>query len=120
MTPWLGQVENYGRPVSGDGGIISTVDDLATFFQTLLAGRLLPPPQLAAMTRTVASPFPGVRSGLGIFRTQKTCGYAWGHGGDLSYSVNVVVARDGSKAVITAQNNPTLGDDRSAERMYCS
>jgi len=120
MTPWLGQVENFGRPVSGDGGIISTVDDLATFFRALLAGGLLPPAQLAAMTRTVASPIPEVRSGLGIFRTKKACGYAWGHCGDLSYSVNVVVARDGSKAVITAQNNPTLGDDSSAERMYCS
>jgi hypothetical protein len=31
MTPWLGPVESFGRPVSGDGGIISTVEDLATF-----------------------------------------------------------------------------------------
>src|SRR4029078_3511842 len=39
MTPWLGQVESFGRPVSGDGGIISTVDDLATFFRALLGGK---------------------------------------------------------------------------------
>jgi len=34
--------------------------------------------------------------------------------------VNVVVAGDGSKAVITAQNNPGLGDDDVPERPYCS
>jgi D-alanyl-D-alanine carboxypeptidase len=119
MTPWLGAPENSGRPVSGDGGIISTVDDLAAFFRALLAGRLLPPEQLSEMTRTIPSPSPDLRFGLGIFRKHVSCGYAWGHGGDLSYSVNVAVARDGSKAVITAQNNPTLGDG-VAERLYCS
>jgi D-alanyl-D-alanine carboxypeptidase len=120
MTPWLGQEEIFGRPVSGDGGIISTVDDLATFFRALLRGELLPPAQLSAMTRTIASPFPGVRFGLGIARNHFSCGYAWGHGGDLSYTVNVAVARDGSKAVITAQNNPAISDDGVPERLYCS
>jgi D-alanyl-D-alanine carboxypeptidase len=120
MTPWLGPVESFGRPVSGDGGIISNVEDLATFFRALLGGKLLPQEQLAEMTRTIPSGFPGVRSGLGIFRKRFSCGYGWGHGGDLSYSVNVAVARDGSKAGITAQNNPALGDDIMPERLYCT
>jgi hypothetical protein len=34
--------------------------------------------------------------------------------------VNVVVAGDGSKAVITAQNNPTIDEDDVPERLYCS
>ena len=38
MTPWLGPVESFGRPVSGDGGIISTVEDLATFSARSSAG----------------------------------------------------------------------------------
>jgi D-alanyl-D-alanine carboxypeptidase len=121
MSPWLGVPGAFGRPVSGDGGIISTVDDLATFFRALLGGKLLPQEQLAEMTRTIASPDPDVGFGLGIFRKRFSCGYTWGHGGDLSYSVNVAVARDGSKAVITAQNNPSLGDDEGVnERLYCT
>jgi hypothetical protein len=66
---------------------------------------------------TVAS---GSPFGLGIFRYRFACGYAWGHGGDLSHTVNVAVARDGSKAVVTAQNNPGLSDDGVSERLYCS
>jgi D-alanyl-D-alanine carboxypeptidase len=121
MTPWLGQVESFGRPVSGDGGIISTVDDLATFFRALLGGKLLPPEQLSAMTRTVATSDPYFSFGLGIFRTRLSCGVVWGHGGLATYAVNVAVARDGSKAVITALNNPSLGgNDGGAERLYCA
>jgi D-alanyl-D-alanine carboxypeptidase len=119
MTPWLGPVESFGRPVSGDGGIISTAGDLATFFRALLGGSLLAPRQLAEMTRTIATADPELRFGLGIFRHRSACGFVWGHGGDATYSVNVVVARDGSKAVITAQNNPALGDGWAAERLYC-
>jgi D-alanyl-D-alanine carboxypeptidase len=120
MTPWLGQVESFGRPVSGDGGIISTVQDLATFFRALLGGKLLPPQQLAEMKRTIATTDPDFRFGLGIFRSRSPCGIVWGHGGLASYNVNVVVAGDGAKAVITAQNNPSIDDSGIPERMYCS
>jgi D-alanyl-D-alanine carboxypeptidase len=119
MTPWLGPVEYFGRPVSGDGGIISTVGDLATFFRALLSGKLLPQQQLSEMTRTILSP-PDLHVGLGIFRQQLSCGYAWGHGGEASYSVDVAVTRDGSKAVVIARNNPTFGDgERVKEQLYC-
>ena len=113
-----GAARELRRPVSGDGGIISTVDDLATFFRALLGGKLLSDDLTSEMTRRLVVAAPDVRFGLGIFRKQLPCGYAWGHGGDLSYSVNVAVTRDGSKAVITAQNNPSLAED-VAERMYC-
>ena len=120
MTPWLGQVESFGRPVSGDGGIISTVDDLATFFRALLGGKLLPQKQLAEMTRTIASPDPDLRFGLGIFRYRQPCGFAWGHGGIASYQVDVHVARDGSKTVVWAANNPTASDWSLGDRLYCA
>jgi D-alanyl-D-alanine carboxypeptidase len=120
MTPWLGQVESFGRPVSGDGGIISTVDDLATFFRALLGGKLLPQKQLAEMTRTIASPEPDLRYGLGIFRYRQPCGFAWGHGGIASYQVDVHVARDGSKAVVWAVNNPAPSDWSFGDRLYCA
>jgi D-alanyl-D-alanine carboxypeptidase len=119
MTPWLGSVENFGRPVSGDGGIISTVEDVATFFRALLGGKLLPRQQLAEMTRTIATDDPDHRFGLGIFRYRLPCGFAWGHGGLFSYQVDVEVARDGSKAVVWAANNPT-SDWSFGDRLYCA
>ena len=116
----LGQVESFGRPVSGDGGIISTVEDVATFFRALLGGKLLPQRQLAEMTRTIASPDPDLRYGLGIFRYRQPCGFAWGHGGIASYQVDVHVARDGSKAVVWAVNNPAPSDWSFGDRLYCA
>jgi CubicO group peptidase (beta-lactamase class C family) len=77
MTPWLGSVESFGRPVSGDGGIISTVEDVATFFRALLSGNLLAPKQLAEMTGTIATDRPDLRYGLGIWRYRLPCGFAW-------------------------------------------
>jgi D-alanyl-D-alanine carboxypeptidase len=120
MTPWLGQVENFGRPVSGDGGIISTVEDVATFFRALLGGNLLAPKQLAEMTRTISTDRPDLRYGLGIWRYRLPCGFAWGHGGLASYQVDVEVARDGSKAVVWAMNNPAPSDWSFGDRLYCA
>jgi D-alanyl-D-alanine carboxypeptidase len=119
-TPWLGQVENFGRPVSGDGGIISTVSDLATFFRALLGGKLLPRQQLAAMTRTISTDRSDLRYGLGIWRYRIPCGFAWGHGGLFSYQVDVEVARDGSKAVVWALNDPAPSDWSFGDRLYCA
>ena len=120
MTPWLGPVESFGRPVSGDGGIISTVEDVATFFRALLGGKLLAPRQLAEMTRTIATDRPDLRYGLGIWRYRVPCGFAWGHGGLFSYAVDVEVARDGSKAVVWALNKPAAADWSFADRLYCA
>lgn len=120
MTPWLGQVESFGRPVSGDGGIISTVEDVATFFRALLGGNLVAPKQLAEMTRTIATDRPDLRYGLGIWRYRLPCGFAWGHGGLFSYQVDVEVARDGSKAVVWAVNNPAPSDWSFGDRLYCA
>jgi D-alanyl-D-alanine carboxypeptidase len=120
MTPWLGPVESFGRPVSGDGGIISTVEDLATFFRVLLGGNLLAPKQIAEMTRTIATDDPGQRFGLGIFRYRLPCGFAWGHGGLASYQVDVGVARDGSKAIVWAVNNPDPSDWSFGDWLYCA
>jgi D-alanyl-D-alanine carboxypeptidase len=120
MTPWLGLVESFGRPVSGDGGIISTVEDLATFFRALLGGNLLAPKQIAEMTRTIATDDPDHRFGLGIVRYRLPCGFAWGHGGLASYQVDVEVARDGSKAVVWAVNNPAPSDWSFGDRLYCA
>ena len=120
ISPWLGSPEFLGPPVSGDGGIISTAADLATFFRVLMSGKVVGKELLPQMTQTVESGNADVRSGLGILRYRLSCGQAWGHSGDLGYSIDIRVARDGSKAVVLARNNPSLGDpDRMIEKMYC-
>jgi D-alanyl-D-alanine carboxypeptidase len=120
MTPWLGPVESFGRPVSGDGGIISTAEDLATFFRALLGGNLLAPKQIAEMTRTIPTDDPDHRFGLGIFRYRLPCGFAWGHGSLHGYQVDVEVARDGSKVVVWAVNNPAPSNWSFGDRLYCA
>ncbi|MEE3922726.1 serine hydrolase domain-containing protein [Micromonospora sp. BRA006-A] len=73
------------------GQLVSTPSDLRTFFEALLAGKLLEPAQQAALTRTVPAPDfepSGVwEYGLGIARHELPCGgHAWGHGGDIQAS----------------------------------
>jgi D-alanyl-D-alanine carboxypeptidase len=63
------------------GAIVSTADDLATFYRALVRGRLLRPRLLRAMETTVpvAEDPHGGGSGLGLFETGLSCGRVWGH-----------------------------------------
>ncbi|PJN31614.1 serine hydrolase [Streptomyces sp. CB02959] len=63
------------------GELVSSPSDLSRFFSALLGGRLLKPAQLTEMKTTVRMPDrPGaaaeVRYGLGLMRTQLSCGKA--------------------------------------------
>jgi D-alanyl-D-alanine carboxypeptidase len=117
--PWLGYPVVPG-PVTGNTGIVSTVDDVAIFFAALLVGKLLRPDLLADMTHTIEAG-EGVRVGLGIFRRELSCGLAWANAGDGDVDSASLVARDGSKVVVVAQN---LSDWEAAisvaEDIYCS
>jgi D-alanyl-D-alanine carboxypeptidase len=118
---WLGSPERLDATVDGDGGIVSTAEDLATFYAALMSGRLLSRDLLGEMLRTIPGPA-GFRAGLGIFEVALSCGMAWGHGGDdLVYSVMPLASRDGSKVVVVAQNSTgwTRAKD-VAERLFCS
>jgi D-alanyl-D-alanine carboxypeptidase len=125
--PWLGYPVVL-RPVRGNAGIVSTVDDVATFFAALLGGQLLRPDLMADMTHTIdqedaaTGGEEGDRVGLGIFRDELSCGVAWGHGGDGDgYSTMTLAARDGSKVVVVAQNSSGFDSAHSvAEDIYCS
>src|SRR5262249_11877129 len=94
---------------------------IATFFRALMSGKVIGRQLLSQMTQTVAAGAGNGRGGLGIVpRYRLSCGEAWGGGSDLGYSIDIRVARDGSKAVVVARNNPTIGDaDRVIEKMYC-
>jgi D-alanyl-D-alanine carboxypeptidase len=64
------------------GAVISTVDDLRTFYRALLGGRLLHAAQLHEMLTTVPVT-PVFAYGLGIFSVLTPCGLLWGHDGDI-------------------------------------
>ena len=120
ISPWLGYPEDQGPPAIGDVGIVSTTADIATFFRALMSGKVISKELLSQMRQTVTTDDAYRRIGLGILRYRLSCGEAWGGGSDLGYSIRIRVARDGSKAVVLARNNPSLGDpDRVIEAMYC-
>jgi D-alanyl-D-alanine carboxypeptidase len=103
-SEWLGSPESRPLPVTGDVGIVSTTDDLASFFAALLGGAVVPRPELQAMERTVGTAT-APRPGLGLFRTSLPCGSAWGHGGnDNGYSDQVLASSDGSEVVVVAED----------------
>ncbi|WP_330252653.1 beta-lactamase family protein [Nocardia sp. NBC_00565] len=67
-----------------DGALVSTGADLNHFFAALLAGRLLPPAELAEMQGTIPTDNPALGDGvgLGLFHRTNPCGIAiWSHGG---------------------------------------
>ncbi|WP_405827792.1 serine hydrolase domain-containing protein [Streptomyces sp. NBC_00105] len=69
------------------GALISTPQDLNTFYRTLLTGNLLPRRQLEEMRTAVdVKDEKGsvlMRYGLGIYAMDTPCGPAWGHDGGV-------------------------------------
>jgi D-alanyl-D-alanine carboxypeptidase len=113
------------------GQLVSTPRDLGRFMHGLLAGRLLPSAQLAAMRRTVDAPDfepdPGWRYGLGIARHRLSCGpVAWGHGGDIQgFETRNLATDDGRWAVVTVTGLPSTLEmvaavDQAVEDILCS
>jgi D-alanyl-D-alanine carboxypeptidase len=114
----------FGRWASA--GIVSNVEDVATFYGALLAGRLLPRHLLSEMQRTVETDSPFVQAGLGIFRYKLPCGgYAWGHGGTThGYSAMALTSRDGKHTVAVGANAFASGSfheqvEKTARDLYC-
>ncbi len=117
----------------GAGQIVSNAGDLTRFYGALLAGRLLPPAQLAAMksrvrgTRTVlgipvefSAPY-----GLGLAVERLGCGAAYGHDGDLPGYRNLVWASGDGRRVAAVMVNvsaarPSWATIRAAARAFCS
>ena len=103
----------------------SNVGDIARFYGALLGGKLLPRALLNRMQRLVRTDSVPLRGGLGIFRIELVCGYAWGHDGAMpGYLTQVLASKDGSHVVVMAAN----GDSRrvgsalaaSATNAYCT
>ena len=104
------------------GGIVSTADDVTSFYAALLGGRLLPPPLLAAMK----TPTLGVQYGLGLLQADTPCGRAYGHEGDLLGYRSFVYARtDGTRVALVMVNSDNTYLSRAeletaAETAFCA
>ncbi|WP_197679875.1 serine hydrolase domain-containing protein [Microlunatus soli] len=81
------------------GEMISTLADLDTFLDALLAGRLISSSALHQMQRTVPMGL-GFSYGLGLERFDLPCGgHLWGHGGQLLGYVSYAYRRDDGRSM---------------------
>ena len=110
-----GVVTGVPRDTSGEaatwtwaaGAIVSSADDVARFFGSLLEGRLLPPRLLREMQTLV--PAGQLRYGLGLAVFPTSCGDAWGHTGNAQGTVTVAWNRkDASRQVVLVVNTYPL------------
>ncbi|MFE2179419.1 serine hydrolase domain-containing protein [Streptomyces sp. NPDC059455] len=91
---------------------VTTTRDENRFLRALLAGRLLPPRQLAEMKRTVPVSaevqrlWPGGRYGLGLVERPLSCGGTyWSHeGGDGGYITLNGVTDDGGRSAVVSMS----------------
>ncbi|MFD9504498.1 serine hydrolase domain-containing protein [Streptomyces sp. NPDC060035] len=106
----LRDVTTTGPRIAGAAGeMVSTLADLTLFYGALLAGRLLPPAQLATLlnTRTAHGLY-----GMGIYPQKLSCGTTvWGHNGRITGSyVRTAATRDGRHVLTFRVNTDTLSD----------
>ncbi|MEU5429220.1 serine hydrolase domain-containing protein [Streptomyces olivoreticuli] len=95
---------------SGAGAIISTQQDLTTFYQALIGGKVVSAASLAEMQTTFHAG-PGFDFGLGLTSRALSCGgTAWGISGSvLGYTSLTMVTADGRHATaVTNATSPSL------------
>ena len=109
--PPLIDITGFSPSIAGAGGaLVSTVDDVASFYRALLRGRVLRPDLLAAMKTTIpADSDVESRYGLGIADYATACGSAWGHSGAFpGYWNYAFTSPDGKRqAVLMVNIEPT-------------
>jgi D-alanyl-D-alanine carboxypeptidase len=86
------------------GSIVSTAEDIASFYAALMDGRLLMPDLLSSMLATVPAG-EGLNYGLGIAEVQVSCGSAWGHQGEFPGYLNfALTSKDGNRQAVVLVN----------------
>ena len=121
--PWTDVTEMDPSMGWAAGQLVSTPRDLLTFFQAVVAGKLLPPAQQREMQRTVPATDISLRNsndryGLGLASFTLSCGgTAWTHGGDLpgAHSREAVTA-DGRGVSIVVTGDPANADPEDAHQ----
>ena len=102
----------------GNGGIISTADELLAMMQAIVSGRLLPDELVAEMKKPNRQSY-----GLGLGTYNLSCGTFHGHEGGVNGTASIaIVSPDGDAGVVIALNLRS-GDDPGlpalADRMLC-
>lgn len=92
------------------GAVVSTVDDLATFYRGLFQGRLVTPHLIWRMTSTPkVAVGAGYAYGLGLAQTTTPCSKVWGHDGHVpGYLTFALGSLSGRRQVILALNGDVL------------
>lgn len=109
-------VTNVENPSSAwtAGAMISTVGDVAKFYEALLTGRLLPPAGQRGLLTTIPVDDTGElfaeHYGLGIYSVQLSCGTAWGHDGGYpgGFKTIAYTSLDGSRQAVMVYNSYTM------------
>src|SRR5262249_23269405 len=105
------------------GAIVSTADDVASFYRALLAGRVLPEGLLRQMKTTISEGSKvdvfGQRYGLGLERFPTPCGPAWGHNGVIpGYVTFVFSSEDGRRQAVLMVNHDAESLPRPAAKLF--
>ncbi|MFD0771970.1 serine hydrolase domain-containing protein [Bacillus sp. CGMCC 1.60114] len=106
----LKDVTYYNPSIASSAGdMISTADDLNTFFSSLLGGKLLKEQQLKQMLTTVPTGRAEINGyGLGIYETKLPNGASiWGHTGGIPGFVTFAGGTLGGKHTLTVNLNST-------------
>jgi D-alanyl-D-alanine carboxypeptidase len=102
----------------GNGGIISTGEELLTIIRAIVSGRLVRPPLLTEMTTMTSQS--NSTYGLGLAMYELSCGTFFGHGGSVNGTVSLALAdASANRAAVIAFNLvsptdpelPALADD---------
>jgi D-alanyl-D-alanine carboxypeptidase len=102
----------------GNGGVISTADELLTIMQAIVTGRLLPAALVEEMERPVLESY-----GLGLATYDLSCGRFYGHGGSVNGTQSIaLVTPDGADGIVMAINFRSADDPGLpglADRVLC-
>ena len=108
-------------PIGGWGGaagaVVSTPDELATFFSGVLGGKLFSQKELNQMKSTVKLPadYP-IKGGygLGLFKVNSPCGTVWGHGGDtLGHHSTALATENGKRTAVSDTTAEPAGTEET-------
>lgn len=106
---------------SSAGAMVSTEQDLTTFFQALTGGKVLSPASLAEMKKMWdVGQGPGTGMGLGLEAGPLSCGgLAWGHNGIVDgYMSLTLVTADGRHASVMTNSGAFLSQAPAIKKMY--
>ncbi|MFT4148406.1 MAG: serine hydrolase domain-containing protein [Micrococcaceae bacterium] len=107
----------------GLGDIISTQDDVNTFFQALVQGKLIPQKQWKEMSQNMVSTVDytwASKYGLGLMSNVSSCGkqYYTHSGSVLGYQTRVAITADGKRSFVSYYNAFNWVDNRLSTPKY--